>query len=103
MAVVVIDFPLLRIPQDFVSLGGLFKPLHRFPIPRIPIRMILHCQSPVGSLDLLFSRIPFDAEDFVIVSFRHFDFLVLSQLVDRKGSRIQVIKGSSEMIKNYKD
>ena len=71
MAVAIVGGALLRVAQDAVGFGGLFELLFGIRVVRVAVRMILQRQLAVGGFHLAVVRVPADAEDFVIVSFRH--------------------------------
>ena len=49
----IVGAALLGVRQDRVGLRGFLEPLFGVPIPRIPVRVVLHGQNAVRLLDLL--------------------------------------------------
>ena len=59
----------LGAPAGFV--GGISTDLFGRMIARIPIRMVLKREFPVGAFERLIIRLPGDTQDFVVVSLGH--------------------------------
>jgi hypothetical protein len=53
MSKTVVSTTLLRILKYAVSLSGFFEPLFSACVVRVLIRVILHSETPVGTLNLL--------------------------------------------------
>jgi hypothetical protein len=71
MAIPVIEIPLFGVPQNLVSLGGLFKFFLGFFVSWVPVRMILKGQLAVCLFYVSLIRIAGYAKNFIIVSFGH--------------------------------
>ena len=71
MSELVIALALVSVAQDFVGLGALFELSFRFFVIRILVRMILHRQAPISTLDIISGSILAYAQNFIIVTFGH--------------------------------
>ncbi len=54
MAKLVVSGPLLAVREDLIGLLGLFEAGFGLFIIRITIRVVLHCQPPIGLLQFSF-------------------------------------------------
>ena len=71
MTVPVVGGPLLIVFENFVGLGRFLEPGFRIGIPRIPIRMELHRELPVGGLNRIRLGVAAHSQDFVIILLIH--------------------------------
>jgi hypothetical protein len=55
MTIGIIYLAFAIVAKNLVSLGRLLEPLFRFPVPRIPVRMVFHGLLAIGLFDI-FSR-----------------------------------------------
>ena len=76
----VIGRALLRIGQRRVGRSNLFKLFLCGLIPRIPIRVVLHSETPIRLLDFFSRSIARNTQDLVIISISH---LILPSAVER--------------------
>jgi hypothetical protein len=67
----VVNVALLRISEDLVSLGRLFKPLFSAFVTLIAIRVILECELTVGLLDRFLRGLTIYTENVVVVLLYH--------------------------------
>src|SRR4029078_11021107 len=71
MAEPVVRRALLRIAQNAIGLSGFFKLIFGFAVARIMIRMMLQREPAIRALDDLIVGFATDAQNFVVVFFRH--------------------------------
>src|SRR6516225_4194399 len=64
----VVGRTLVRIYQNSVGFGDFLEFLFRVRIVRVAVGMVLHRQLAIGALDLELPALPFDAQNFVVVS-----------------------------------
>jgi hypothetical protein len=69
VAKLVVDLPLVGIPQNFVGLRGFLEFLFGFLVSRVLVRMISEGQFPVGGLELVGTDFAANAEYFVVIPF----------------------------------
>ena len=74
MAIAVIGGALLRIAQNTVRFGRFFEFFFRLKVAVVAVGVVLHRELPVSSLQHLLVAIPGDAQDLVIIAFRHVHF-----------------------------
>ena len=67
----VVTFALFVIGQHAISLGRFLELFLGGGVVRVFVRVILDCESPVGTLDLLVRRGAGDAQHFVIITLAH--------------------------------
>ena len=72
VAELVVRRTLLAIRQHFVGLFGLRELLLRLRIIRIPIWVVLHCQSTIGFLQVTITRLTPNPEHIVIIPLSHY-------------------------------
>jgi hypothetical protein len=71
MAVLIVSGSFLRVAEGFVSFSKFFEFVFRRLVSRVLVRMILEGELAIGFLDLLLRSLPLQAENFIIVPFRH--------------------------------
>jgi hypothetical protein len=71
VAELIVGCPLLSIGENLIGLFSLLEVLLGFgpQATGIAIRVVFHCETPVGLLDLRLTGILVDTQDFVIVTF----------------------------------
>ena len=87
MSELVVAGPSVGIGEHLVRLGALLERELRLLIARIAVRVILHGEPSVRTLDLVSARGPFDGQDFVVAAGRgHADIDSLIGVADGGGS-----------------
>src|SRR5690606_35935731 len=71
MAILVVGRPLVGVGEDLVGLVGLLEFLLGLLVIRVAVRVILHCQSAVGLLQLGFTGAALYAQHLIIVTLGH--------------------------------
>ena len=72
MPMLVVDGPLVRFAENFVSLLGFLEFLFRVLVIRIAVRMKFHGKTAVGLLDVGLGRGARQIEHLVVITFRHY-------------------------------
>src|SRR5579883_2050922 len=71
MSVAILGGAFLRVCQDLIRLAAFLELLLRVLVSRIAVGMVLHGELAVGSLQHLLGGRARNAQNFVIISFRH--------------------------------
>ena len=71
MPMLVVDSPLVRFAENFVSLFGFLEFLFRVLVIRVSVRMKFHGKTTVGLLDVGLRRGARQIEHLVVIAFRH--------------------------------